>query len=278
MGVGLLGRHVATAGRPVIDISVPIDAHTHVFPGDPAPILEVLSAANGVTAVSRISISTHIGTHIDAPAHLIAGMTTTERIPLAQLCGHCVVADLSVSVHLGEPITAQHLRGLKLAKGCERLLIRTANSEADVWAGPQFASNFTALAPDAAWVLALPPPLGLGLKLVGIDYLSVDPLWAHELPAHRALLGNNVVVLEGLDLRGVRAGSYELICLPLKLIGSDGAPTRAILRLLEASWVSSLVWRRQSVLGRRISWRGSPVEQLGLIARSGICSSSAWRC
>ncbi len=213
----------------MIDISVPIDAHSHVYPGDPPPLLEVVSEAGAVAMVSRMSISAHVGTHIDAPSHLLQGGSTTERLALDALCGPCQVADLS-HLHFGQPITAQHLRGLKLPADCKRLLLRTANSEADVWAAAQFVPNYSALAPDAAWVLALPPPLGLGLTLVGIDYLSVDPYWAHDLPAHRALLANRVIVLEGLDLREVRAGGYELLCLPLKLVGADGAPARAALR------------------------------------------------
>ncbi len=214
-------------GRAMIDISVPIDAHSHVYPGDLVPQFEV--ATQEAVRVSRLSISAHVGTHVDAPSHLLAGGATAERLALEALCGPCQVADLS-HLHLGQPITAQHLRSLKLPADCKRLLLRTANSEADVWAAAQFVPNYSALAPDAAWVLALPPPLGLGLTLVGIDYLSVDPYWAHDLPAHRALLANGVIVLEGLDLREVKAGGYELLCLPLKLVGADGAPARAALR------------------------------------------------
>ncbi len=217
-------------GRAVIDISAPIDAHTHVYPGDPPPLLEVVSERGAIAAVSRLSISTHVGTHIDAPSHLLAGGATAERLALDALCGPCQVADLSY-LTVGQPITAHHLRSLQLPSNCRRLLLRTANSEADVWAASAFVPNYSALAPDAAWVLALPPPLGLGLTLVGIDYLSVDPYWANQLPAHRALLANGVIVLEGLDLRQVKAGAYELICLPLKLVGADGAPARAALRL-----------------------------------------------
>lgn len=213
----------------MIDITAPLDAHIHVYPGDPAPQLELVSEEGAIAAVSRLCISTHIGTHIDAPSHLLAGGLTAERLSLDVLCGPCQVVDVS---HLtaGQPITAQHLRQLKIPPACTRLLLRTANSEADLWAAPQFMPNYSALAPDAAWVLAMPPLLGLGLKLIGIDYLSVDPYWASQLPAHRAFLANGVVVLEGLDLREVRAGAYELICLPLKLVGADGAPARAILR------------------------------------------------
>jgi len=209
----------------MIDITIPFSSHLPVYPGDPPPEV-VIEQAGGAT-ISHLRLSSHAGTHVDAPRHLFAGGLTVDALSLDLLCGPCYVAEVGST--LGQPLTPADFASLKLPTDCTRLLLRTPNSEADLWQQAGFASNYTALSPAAAWLLALPRPRGAGLKLLGIDYLSVDPFWAKGLPAHRALLAAGVVIVEGLDLRTVRAGAYQLTCLPLKLLGGDGAPARVLL-------------------------------------------------
>lgn len=211
----------------MIDITVSFSPTMHVWPGDPQPAVEVERA--GGVQVARLTMSSHAGTHVDAPRHLLANGTAVDALPLDTLCGPCYVAEVGST--LGQPLTAADFSSLQLPPDCQRLLLRTPNSEADLWEQSEFARNFTALSPAVAWLLALPPPRGVGLKLIGIDYLSVDPFWASSLPAHRALLAAGVIIVEGLDLRSVQAGAYQLTCLPLKIEDGDGAPARVILSL-----------------------------------------------
>jgi arylformamidase len=202
------------------DISVAISPALPRYPGDPPVRLSTLpTPANGEPfRSSRLSFGSHTGTHIDAPAHLLAGGMTVDAIPLSLLLGPCLVVDLTA--HAGE-IDADLLKKLPL-KGERRLLFRTRNS--GLWERPGFVEEFTALTPAAAtWLVEL------GVQLVGIDYLSVERSQSQGR-VHRTLLEAGVVILEGLNLAGVKRGEYELICLPLKISGIDGAPCRAVLR------------------------------------------------
>jgi arylformamidase len=194
----------------IIDISVPIKTGMVTYPGDPEALLErVESMADGASAnVSRLDLGVHTGTHVDAPVHFFEGATGTDQLPLDVLNGQCEVV---AAARLDE------LAVESVPEGAERVLFKTPNSE--LWALDAFPDEFERF--DGAGASAL---VGRGLKLVGVDFLSVG-----DHPAHRTLLGAGVVVVEGLDLRGVEPGRYELHCLPLRLIGSDGAPTRAIL-------------------------------------------------
>lgn len=205
------------------DISVPLSPRTPSFPGDPAVEVAIQPIAAGAAPfrVTRLCCSSHAGTHIDAPAHLLPGGTTVDRLPLDLLLGDCLVLDLSG--HTGD-IGEAALRKLPL-RGHRRLLLRTSNSA--LWQQPPFVAEHVGLTPDgAAWLV------GVGVQLVGIDYLSVEPATSAGA-VHRLLLEAGVVILEGLDLSGVERGEYELICLPLKLAGGDGAPCRAVLRRRE---------------------------------------------
>jgi arylformamidase len=207
------------------DISVAISPSLPRYPGDPPVRLSPLpTPADGEPfCVTRLSFGSHTGTHIDAPAHLLVDGMTVDEIPLPRLIGQCLVVDLTA--HDGE-IGADLLKKLPL-KGATRLLIHTRNS--DLWDHPGFVEEFAALTPAAAtWLVEL------GVQLVGIDYLSVEHNRTQG-EVHRILLEAGVVILEGLNLAGVGRGEYELICLPLKITGGDGAPCRAVLRGRQAS-------------------------------------------
>jgi arylformamidase len=194
----------------IIDVSVPIRTGMVTYPGDPEAVLErVESMADGDSAnVSRLDLGVHTGTHVDAPVHFLEGEAGVDELSLDVLNGPCevVATDRLEEFAVGS-----------VPEGAERVLFKTPNSE--LWALETFPDEFERF--DGAGASAL---VGRGLKLIGVDYLSVGD---HE--AHRTLLGAGVVVVEGLDLRGVEPGSYELYCLPLRLVGSDGAPARTIL-------------------------------------------------
>ena len=197
----------------LIDISVEVRPGMITYPGDPTVSLErvVSIAGGGPCNLSRLDFGVHSGTHVDAPLHFIDGAPAAEALPLDVLIGPATVLDLT-SV---DQLDARAFDRVHLA---ERMLLQTRNSE--LWERDSFADDFLTLTEDAARAL-----IAGGVRLVGIDYLSIG-----DEAAHQALLGSGVVAIEGLDLRGVEAGEYELICAPLKLAGSDGAPARVLLR------------------------------------------------
>ncbi|WP_432821608.1 cyclase family protein [Trichloromonas sp.] len=207
---------------PIKDISVTLSKGLPAFPGDPAIRLDPAGDAGSPFQLTRLQLGSHAGTHLDAPAHLLKDGATADSIPLATLIGPCRVIDLCDRT---QPISAADLSRRDLA-GITRLLLRTSNSE--LWQRPGFEKGYLGLTPAAAAHL-----VKLGIRLVGIDYLSIEPFSA-DGDVHRILLEAGVVILEGLDLAGVASGDYELICLPLKLAGTDGAPCRAVLRPLPA--------------------------------------------
>jgi arylformamidase len=197
----------------IIDISVPVRTGMVTYPGDPAVQLERWSSiADGAVAnLSRLDFGVHSGTHVDAPLHFIDGAPGADQLPLEALIGPAQVVDATAA----DALDAATLAGLDVSG--ERVLFKTRNSE--LWAQDSFVADFVSLREDGARLL-----IEGGVRLVGIDYLSVGDEGAHE-----ALLGAGIVAVEGLDLRGVEPGEYELICAPLKLVGSDGAPARALL-------------------------------------------------
>jgi arylformamidase len=201
------------------DISVPLAEGLPTWPGDPRLLIEpVLQLEKGDGArVSRITLGDHSGTHLDTSAHILENGTTLDDIPLSLLLGRALVADLRGCA----AISLAELAGLPLA-GEERLLLRTDNSA--LWSRPDFSPDFVALTAEGAEYL-----VSQGIRLVGIDYLSIES-FSGDGTVHRTLLGNDVVILEGLDLSEVPAGVYELVCLPLRIAGGAGAPARAILR------------------------------------------------
>ncbi|HEY0380144.1 MAG TPA: cyclase family protein [Pyrinomonadaceae bacterium] len=209
----------------IYDISVPISAATPVYPGDPGVEIKQWAALAGGDAanVTRLNFGAHTATHVDAPSHFIEGASKVDAMPLDALVGPARVLVIPEDMRA---ITAEHLLAQNL-EGATRVLFKTRNS--DFWreTSEGFRSDFTYVAPDAARALA-----SSGVRLVGIDYLSVEKFQAEKFETHELLLSNGIVILEGLDLREVAGGDYELICLPLKIAGGtgDGAPARAILR------------------------------------------------
>ena len=204
------------------DISVPYSSDLTGWPGAPPPEIKRYRAiSDGFPVnVSRISGGVHSGTHLDAPVHFIDGATGVDRIPLQQLIGPAYVVDV------GEvpSVTAAVLDGVDLPDGIERLLLKTTNSA--LWADPshEFDEDFVALSADAAeWVV------DRGITLIGIDYMSIESYHSTDNQTHLTLLGAGIVIVEALDLRAISDGFYQLICLPLKITGCDGAPVRAVL-------------------------------------------------
>jgi arylformamidase len=200
----------------IFDISVPIRPGMVTYEGDPDVHLErAVSIADGAAAnISRLDFGVHTGTHVDAPLHFIEGAPGAETLSLNVLVGPARVVDAtSVKGALDEDA----LRGLGLPERAERLIFKTQNSR--LWELAEFSHDFVRLSGDGARYL-----LARGVRLVGIDYLSVG-----DEDAHRELLRAGVVPVEGLDLRRVEPGLYQLVCLPLRLVGSDGAPARAVL-------------------------------------------------
>ncbi len=205
------------------DISLTLTPGLPVWPGDPKITFERISdmekgATNNVT---RLNFTTHTGTHVDAPFHFLGGNSTTvERLPLSLLTGRAYVLHLPDEVDL---ITARVLERADIPPRTRRLLLKTRNSA--LWVHPEhgFDTGFVAISPDGAQFL-----VDRGVKLVGVDYLSVAP-FNQSVPTHHILLEAGVVVIEGLNLSEVSQGRYALYCLPLKIGGGDGAPARAIL-------------------------------------------------
>lgn len=203
----------------IYDITIPISPSLPAFPGDPTVQIEpVTRIARGDPAnVSRIAMSSHCGTHIDVSLHYNDHGVSVDHLPLTLLVGAAFVADLRGVTDIDGKVLSK----LPLAS-VERLIVRTDNSQ--LWDRPGFYENYAHLTEDGADYL-----LKSHVRLVGIDYLSIERFNGNG-GVHRKLLGNGMVILEGLNLDGIEEGSYELICLPLKIKGGDGAPARTILR------------------------------------------------
>jgi len=205
----------------IYDITVPLSSALPVYPGDPEVTITPLAQLQWGDAanVSRLVLSSHTGTHLDAPRHFFADGLTIDGLDLHVLMGPARVCAFP---HVTSHLTADDLRPLGLA-GTQRLLLQTPN--AALWQKTGFQTNYVALTESAAYLL-----VEMGIQLVGIDYLSVDAFERQDFPVHRILLRAGVLILEGLDLRAVPPGDYELLALPLLLQHGDGAPVRAILR------------------------------------------------
>jgi arylformamidase len=202
------------------DISVPIREGMPIYDDNPGFAIGLhTSIDSGADAnVSEITMGAHTGTHVDGPSHFFTGAGGVERLDLEAMLGPCEV--VAIPERGLDPIDEACLERARVPAGSERLLLKTTNSR--LWERREFTHEFIRLDESgAAWVLER------GIRLIGIDYLSIG-----DQQAHRALLGGErpVVALEGLDLREIAPGSYELICLPLNLPGSDGCPCRALLR------------------------------------------------
>ena len=204
----------------LIDISVPLDATLPNYPGNTPFALEAIKrlARGDSSNVSTLHMSAHAGTHVDAPRHFFDEGAGTETLALEMLIGRARVIEITSR----KAITADDLMPTDLTEDV-RLLIKTANSR--LWNDPAFHPEFVGIAESGARHL-----VDRGVKLVGVDYLSVEEYHKAGAPAHHILLGGGVIVIEGLNLRDVEPGVYELFCLPLRVVGSDGAPARVVLR------------------------------------------------
>lgn len=200
----------------LIDITVPIRPGMPVFAGDPEVHLDRSAsiAAGDPANISQLDFGVHTGTHVDAPLHFIDEAAGAEGLPLEALVGPAVVID---ATSLEEDIDEAALETLDIPDDAERLILKTRNSE--LWDSDTFSDEFLRFVESGARRI-----VDMGVRLVGIDYLSIG-----DEPAHHVLLGAGVVPLEGLDLRTVAPGAYGLICMPIKIAGSDGAPARVVL-------------------------------------------------
>ena len=203
----------------IFDVTVPLTPGLPVYPGDPPFEIEPLQRAGAdAFSLSRMSLGNHTGTHVDAPAHFVPGGTTIDGLPPEILMGKTRVVEILARERIDRvDLEAQDLRDDL------RILLKTRMS--GQMQKPEFQEDHLYLSEDAAAYLAQ-----AGLKLVGFDYLSIDRHGASDFPAHHALLGAGVVIVEGLDLSEVEPGEYDMTCLPLRVAGGDGAPARVMLR------------------------------------------------
>ena len=207
-----------------IDISVPLHNGMVHWPGDPPyTIHRVMDQEKGdVCTVSQVSMGVHTGTHMDAPLHFIKNAPTIDEMPFHAAIGPARVIQIRDRRSIGraelEPYSIQ---------ANERILFKTVNSDR-IWHKEKFHEEFTYIDHGGAKHLA-----ECGVLLVGVDYLSVGGFKNDALETHDALLGAGIWAIEGLNLHGVEPGRYELICLPLRLVDSDGSPARAVLRSIQ---------------------------------------------
>jgi arylformamidase len=203
------------------DLSVGISPSLPIWPGNPGvEIVRVQDMDKGDHAnVSRLSLGAHTGTHVDAPVHFVNGAAGVDTLPLDVLVGPALLVHLPAVTS----VSAADLQAANIPAGTRRLLIKTYNST--YWANgdTSFHTDFAGVLVDAAqWLVAH------HVALVGVDYLSVAP-WKQGTPTHRALLEAGVVIVEGLNLSAIDPGVHNFVCLPLKIVGCDGAPARAII-------------------------------------------------
>lgn len=204
-----------------IDVSIALRNGMVYWPGDaPFDRLQTLHIAKGdVCNLSQLSTSAHIGTHMDAPRHFLAHGQGMETMPIAATIGPARV----IAIHDPELIRVRELEPHRLGRG-ERVLFKTRNSEHH-WKTDVFQEKFVHIPEETARYLG-----ACGVRTVGVDYLSVGGYRTDSAETHRALLEAGIWIIEGLNLENVEPGDYELVCLPLKIAGGDGAPARAVLR------------------------------------------------
>lgn len=201
----------------VHDISVQIHMGMPIYRGNPGYKHEFANAiADGATAnVTRLEMGAHTGTHVDGPLHFYDGGPGSEALDLEAMLGPCQVVEIPDRGL--DPIDRAALEAAAVPEGAERVLLKTTNGK--LWEQSEFTHDFIRLDRSGAELV-----LERGWRLIGIDYLSIG-----DVDAHRALLGKPIVALEGLDLRRIEPGPYTLLCLPLKLEHTDGAPSRVVL-------------------------------------------------
>jgi arylformamidase len=203
----------------IIDATVPLSAEVPTFPGDPRFHMEFSHRIDRGEPynVARLTLGAHSGTHVDAPYHFLGNGATVERLPLDVLVGPALVADVGSAAR----VDVAELEGIDL-DGETRLLLKTRMSGQLL--RPDFQEDFVYLTAEAAAHL-----VERGIRLVGIDYLSVERFGSEDFGAHHTLLRAGVVIVEGLDLSDAAAGRYQMACLPLRIVGADGSPARVVL-------------------------------------------------
>lgn len=206
----------------IYDVTLPMTPSMPVWPGDPPITVErVDKIEEGKTAnVTRMELSVHTGTHVDAPFHFLADGKTVDKLNIRVLTGRAFVIQIPDDVDV---VTAEVLENAGIPPRTRRVLIKTRNSAHWVNKSTEFDHDYVAIAADGAEYLKQ-----RGVKLVGVDYLSVAP-WSDLVTTHEILLKAEIVIVEGLDLSEVGPGRYTMYCLPLKITGADGAPARVIL-------------------------------------------------
>jgi arylformamidase len=204
----------------LIDITVPLDSNLPVYPGNtPFSIEAIKRIAKGDSSnVSTLHMSAHAGTHVDAPRHFFDGAAGADALPVELLLGRARVVEITSKKGIGPDDLAR----TDLSEDI-RLLIKTHNSR--LWGSAKFRTDYVGMTEAGARYL-----VERGVKVVGVDYLSVEEFKKAGAPAHHVLLGGGTIVIEGLNLRDVEPGSYEMFCLPLRVVGADGAPARVVLR------------------------------------------------
>ena len=203
------------------DVSVDLHPRMQVYPGDPRFRSKTICSLEKGDAygLSKIMMSNHVGTHVDAPSHLIPGGLTITELPLEMMNGRCRV----VQIRNREKVDIAELKQLTFLNDF-RILFKTRNSQ--LWTNHKYFSKKSIyLTPDAAQFL-----VDEGIKVVGFDYHSVDQFGDESFPVHKILLKNQIVLIEGLDLSQIDEGQYEISCLPLRLKGLDAAPARVVLK------------------------------------------------
>ena len=204
----------------LIDVTLPLDANLPTYPGNTPFILEAIKRiARGDNAnLSTLHMSAHAGTHVDAPRHFFDDGAGVDALPLELMLGRTRVVEISASTEIG----AAELAGVDLADDV-RILFKTRNSR--LWNSSDFHEDYVGVTASGAEHL-----IARGIKVVGVDYLSVEQFKKPGAPAHHVLLGGGAIVIEGLNLQEVEAGIYDMVCLPLRVVGADGAPARVLLR------------------------------------------------
>jgi len=203
------------------DISVALRDGMVCWPGDNPPRVEQLTFMDqgDMCNVTKLHMSAHTATHMDAPRHFIQAGVGIDQTPIEAMIGVARVVEINDPV----AIRSAELKGLNLQAG-ERILFKTRNSKTD-WTKPDFDKDFVYIADEGAQYL-----VERGVRTVGVDYLSIGGFYHDTAETHVTILGAGIAVIEGLDLSEVEAGEYELICLPIKIAGADGAPARVVLR------------------------------------------------
>jgi arylformamidase len=204
----------------LIDVTVPLDATLPTYPGNTPFTLEAVKriARGDSSNVSTLHMSAHGGTHVDAPRHYFDDAPGADALALELLLGRTRVVEITSRSGIG----AEELVDLDLSDDI-RILFKTTNSR--LWGSPEFHTDYVGVTASGAEHL-----IAHGIKVVGVDYLTVEEFKKPGAPAHHVLLGGGAIIIEGLNLRDVEPGIYDMLCLPLRVVGADGAPARVLLR------------------------------------------------